>query len=298
MDKLQSIVVGVDFTACSGVALRQAIRIAQWNRATVRAVHVIDTLVATELEEALSPFQKDVRAQLVTDAQRAWGRFTQTVPGSESVPLDVLIDHRTTGILARARAAQADLLVLGAFGENPDVGVGTVATACVRSAASPVLLVRENQPGAFKTVVACVDFSPTSLHAVAKAARIAAQDGAALHILHVYTAPWNALHYRSPTPEADPNFRHQYTDGLRRRLEGFCEPLKHELTYLKPAIELFEYTRHGAGIVQYAQDAHADLVVLGTRGRTNIRDLLLGSTAERVLRQCTCSLLAIRPQAD
>ncbi|MBM4361664.1 MAG: universal stress protein, partial [Deltaproteobacteria bacterium] len=39
----------------------------------------------------------------------------------------------------------------------------------------------------------------------------------------------------------------------------------------------------------------ADLVVLGTRGRTNLRDLFLGSTAERVVRECPCSVLAVPP---
>jgi hypothetical protein len=48
--------------------------------------------------------------------------------------------------------------------------------------------------------------------------------------------------------------------------------------------------------VQYAQGVGADLIVLGTRGRTNLRDLLLGSTAEKVLRDSVCSVLAVHPE--
>jgi nucleotide-binding universal stress UspA family protein len=39
----------------------------------------------------------------------------------------------------------------------------------------------------------------------------------------------------------------------------------------------------------------ADLIALGTRGRTNLRDVLLGSTAERVIRSAGRSVLAVRP---
>jgi universal stress protein E len=50
--------------------------------------------------------------------------------------------------------------------------------------------------------------------------------------------------------------------------------------------------------VQHAESVHADLIVLGTRGRASIRDLLLGSTAERALAESRCSVLAVKPMAD
>jgi nucleotide-binding universal stress UspA family protein len=50
-----SIVVGVDFTPCSATALAQALRISKATGAALHVVHIIDTLVAIELEEALSP---------------------------------------------------------------------------------------------------------------------------------------------------------------------------------------------------------------------------------------------------
>src|SRR5262245_40235974 len=55
MDRLTSIVVGIDFSPASLTALAQALRFAEWNRATVHAVHVVDTLVVVDLQEALSP---------------------------------------------------------------------------------------------------------------------------------------------------------------------------------------------------------------------------------------------------
>jgi len=58
---------------------------------------------------------------------------------------------------------------------------------------------------------------------------------------------------------------------------------------------LFDFPGHGRGITEFARQVGADLVVLGTRGRTNLRDLLLGSTAERVVRDAPCSILTVKP---
>ena len=63
-----SLVVGIDFTPCAASALRQAIRIAERSQAALQAVHVIESLVVTDLEEALGGLQTDVRASLgITD---------------------------------------------------------------------------------------------------------------------------------------------------------------------------------------------------------------------------------------
>jgi universal stress protein E len=297
MNTITSIVVGIDFSPGSAAALREAIRIAQWNRAAVRAVHVIDTLVAAELEEAMSAFQENAREGLIADAKQAWNGFAATVAGATEVPIEVRIDNRIRGILAAAGDAKADLLVIGAYGNRPpEVGLGTAATSCVRHAMNKVLLVRDTQHGPFKAVVACVDFSPTSLLALDQAARVATQDGAALHVLHVFDAPWHQLHYRAPTPEADPHFQSQYRAGLERRLNAFAGELGREIDYLKPTFALFDYQGHRSGIVEYATQVGADLLVLGTRGRTNLRDLLLGSSAERALRESKCSVLAVKPE--
>lgn len=296
MNTLKSILVGIDFSPASLAALREALRLARWNRSVLRAAHIIDELLALDLEEAMARFQGSIRDALVGDARAAWNSFVAAVEGADQTPLDVRIGHCAAGLLAAAREAGADLLVLGARrAEGAGGGLGAVAAQCVRRAASNVLLVREGHAGAFRTVVACVDFSPASLRALDQAARVAAQDGAALHVLHVFMPPWRRFHYRAPTPEADPHFAQAYREALERRLAAFAAGLGSEIEYLKPTYALFEYHGHRSGIVEYARDAAADLVVLGTRGRSNLRDLLLGSTAERALNESPCSVLVVKP---
>lgn len=300
MNRVRSIVVGVDFTPCSAAALRQAIRIAKWNQAQLHPVHIIETLVATELEAALTKFQVDIQAGLVRDARKAWDQFVAGIPETadpEAADLDLYVEiNHPTALMRLVRDYNADLLIMGTHGTSPaDQDTGTLATACVRKAMSKVLLVRDEHAGPFGSVVACVDFSETSQIALQQAARVAVQDGATLHILHVFSAPWRRLHYRAPTPEATPDFEKQYRDGLRRRLEEFGESVSEELRYLKPQHHVFDFHKYGHGIIEFAKNVDADLVVLGTRGRSNLRDMLWGSTAERVVRNTPCSILAVKP---
>lgn len=297
MNTASSIVVGIDFTPASRAALKEALRIAEWNRATVRPVHIIDTLVAADLQDALSPMHGAISEALIARARREWAMFAMTVQGAVSLELDIRIDNRVAGVLAAARQAKADLIIVGARGPHAaDVGLGTIATGCVRRAECPVLLVRDTQTGPFRRIVACVDFSPASRLALEHAARLAAQDEAALHIVHVFQAPWHQLNYQhtaTPAPEADPDYQRQYHAATEQRLITFCRDLGRGLDYLKPTFALFDHHGHRSGIVEYATQVNADLIVLGTRGRTNLRDVLLGSTAEKALRDSPCSVLTI-----
>ena len=107
----------------------------------------------------------------------------------------------------------------------------------------------------------------------------------------MFDPPWRRLHYRVATPEATPDFQKQYTAALQGRLEEFVD--QHEGFNLRCV--LFPWSSYGQGIAQYAQEVRADLVILGTRGQTTLRYLLLGSTAERLLRELPCSVLTIPP---
>lgn len=292
-----SVVVGTDFTPCSAVAVSQAARIAAWSGAPLHIVHIIDTTVVIELESVLSPMQQGIRDGLTRDAEKAWVEFAAQIPGAAGLPIHVSINNRIVGILNQARKHKADLLVMGAFGDRrPDVGFGTVATACVRKSMTDVLLIRDTQPGPFRCVVAAVDFSETSARALARAALVAAQDGAELQVLHVFAAPWHRLHYRAPEPMAPPHLQKQYRDALERRLADFVLPIAEAHRDLRLRTVCYDYGGHRSGIVEYAKSVSADLIVLGTRGRTNLRDILLGSTAEKALDESPCSVLAVKPE--
>jgi len=272
----------------------------------VHVVHVIDTTVVIDLETAFSPMQQGIRDSLTADARGAWAEFAKGVPAAAVLPIEVIINNRIVGLLGLARRDKADLIVMGAFGtRRPDVGFGTVATACLRKSAADVLLVRDTQPGPFKAIIAAVDFSPTSARALARAAMFAAEDGAELHVLHVFAAPWLQISYAETRPLIPlippmmplitPQMEKDYRDGLERQLAEFARPVADAHPDLRLRTVCYDTSTHRSGIVDYAKSASADLIVLGTRGRTNLRDILLGSTAEKTLAASHCSILAVKP---
>ncbi len=118
------------------------------------------------------------------------------------------------------------------------------------------------------------DFSSYSNQAYFHAVALAENHGAALTILHV----------RAPDAADEGERRHwrEQLEQIRPLNEGIH--VRHVLLEGDPAAE----------IVDYAREANSDLIVMGTHGRTGLERLLMGSVAERVLREAPCSVLVVK----
>ena len=81
---------------------------------------------------------------------------------------------------------------------------------------------------------------------------------------------------------------------LEQRLKEFVG----DTSGVDPHFAVFDAGSHRCGIAEYARQVEADLVVLGTKGRTNLRYVLLGSTVERLLRDVPCSVLTVKPRNE
>ncbi|QOI99429.1 MAG: universal stress protein [Phycisphaeraceae bacterium] len=291
MDRLKTILVAVDFSACSLDALRQANRVAAFSRAQVHALHVVEPIWYGPELAALVPTPD----QLAAEANTRWAKLSAQVKGQAA--FHTAVGHPAHAILSHVTSANADLLVMGEHSVlDAHRGIGHVAAACVQKAASKVLLVQEGHQGRFAHVLVGMDFSKTCLTAVDQAVRIAAQDQAALTILHVYKDP-----YAGTTPPGEiaasmPDFPERLREAVIARMKAFTQPLQHELLALKPTFVAFPGQSHAKAFIDYATTNKADLAVIGTRAAWNFRDAFLGSTAERIIRNHPCSVLAIKPE--
>ncbi|MBS0196482.1 MAG: universal stress protein [Planctomycetes bacterium] len=299
MDRLNKILVGIEFSPCSAAALQQAVRIGGWmaeGKSQITVIHVVPIPVYPISGNSFLPVELPPVDILLQAAREQWAAWPPAKEAGANVKFEAILGSPRMELLDRALHDGIDLLVLGAHGEaHGQRGVGPVASACVQRAVAKVLVVREGQSDRFRSVVACVDFSETSRLALEQAIRVAAQDNAALHILHVFDDPWRGV---GPPPDLKshmPDFLERYEEAVEKHLRNFCEPLAHEMVALKAQFHALRFEGHGKGILDFVQRERCDLAVLGTRAKWNLRDFLMGSTAERVVREAPCSILAVKP---
>jgi nucleotide-binding universal stress UspA family protein len=146
-----------------------------------------------------------------------------------------------------------------------------------------------------KRVVVATDFSDGAERALTVAIRFAKLLGATVDLVHVY--PIAAAGVLSPIPGVVPMPPPppDVTDEIERRLEVLAAEVQ------AAGVERLTTRLEGRAadeIVAYADRVSADLIVMGTHGRTGIRRVLLGSVAEQVLRQARCPLLIVPPADD
>jgi nucleotide-binding universal stress UspA family protein len=89
--------------------------------------------------------------------------------------------------------------------------------------------------------------------------------------------------------------RQAYIENLRQELHEFIGAAAQGI---KASEVLQESLNLGNGIVAHAEKTKADLIIVGNKGRTNLRYVLLGSTAERLLTRLPCSLLVVKPHVE
>lgn len=138
-----------------------------------------------------------------------------------------------------------------------------------------------------------VDFSETSEHALAYALELARGLGAEVDLAHIYQLPMYAL------PDgallAGPDMASRILDTCQDSLDELASRhAGHEVALEKHLTEGVPHTE----ICRLAQKLGADMIVMGTHGRTGFGHLLLGSVAERVVRMSKIPVLTVRhPEA-
>ena len=143
----------------------------------------------------------------------------------------------------------------------------------------------------FRTVLVPMDFSEAANAALDAAVGLARESGGTIHLLHAYELPLGTIPpYGVAVPEA---LLGQVRAAEARRLEKAC----HKVTAAGVACET--HVVHGPAadaIAEAARSFGADLIVIGTRGLTGLKHVLLGSVAERTVRLAPCPVLTVRPR--
>jgi universal stress protein A len=137
----------------------------------------------------------------------------------------------------------------------------------------------------FKTILHPTDFSPSASEALQIAGSLAREHGAKLILLHVAQRPVSSV-AGMPVPPPPPTVD---WSGLRAELDALATGIKN----VSVESRLLE-GEPASTIVDLAREVGADIIVIGSHGRTGLSRVLMGSVAEHVVRKADCPVLTVK----
>ena len=300
---VKSILVPLDFSPASLEALDSALPLLKTFKADCHLVHVIPPDYPLSSTATLPIIVSETEI-----ARRMRGLLNQ-VAAKTAVPLEHQSIHVRRGrpfeeICQLARELKVDLIVTSTHGHTglKHIALGSTAERIVQHADCPVLILRrpkEKKPGrnggtpgkrsSFHTILVPIDFSSCSLRGLDYAKFLAKKFGAKLVLINVvhliyYVSDSEYTRYDLPqlTQVADRAARANIAKLLQRLTrEGFN--VETRVTIGHP----------GDQICGALREFGADLLVSSTHGTTGLSHILLGSTAEYIVRHAECPVLVV-----
>ena len=142
-----------------------------------------------------------------------------------------------------------------------------------------------------KTILVPIDFSEHSKKAIDTAVELAKTLGASVHLTHVLHYP---VQVAAPGMVAIPqDLWTQIRDAAARKLEKAKQSLSGE--GISAETHLIEGP-NAQSIVELADKISADLIVMGTRGLSGLKHVMLGSVAERTVRLAHCPVMTVKAE--
>lgn len=284
------ILAATDLSDAADPALRQAHAIASDLNTAFIVCHVLPEAFSVRV---LFPQEAGVNTSFQAELEdKATGAVRNRLDavlgaGGESIPIQMETGSTHAGILTVAERVGAGLIVLGP---------GSAAHRVARSATAPVLIARASPTGG--GVLAATDFSDPSLPAVHMGADEAKRRGVRFRVIHCLdideaaylgTAGLPGMVGVTPLP---PSVFEQLEAGARERLST-------ALAQIDTVSEgVVARGRPSPGIIAAADAVATALIVVGTRGRTGLARIALGSVAESVISHAKCSVLAVPLHAE
>ncbi len=140
----------------------------------------------------------------------------------------------------------------------------------------------------FRNILCPIDFDANSPSAMEFAGKIAQETGGRIYLLHV--VPWTVAAVPIDASEVLAELKQAATARLRRlakeKLDG----------RVANEIVVTVATNPGNEVVRIARELKVDVVIMATHGRKGLNHLVLGSVAERVVRESPCPVLTVRAQ--
>ena len=315
MERFKNILCVVEPGETSKHALERAVTLAENNQASLTVVDVIPHIVAGIGMPDGGPISVDLQAALASE--RMGVMESQLAPYRKRIDMRVEVLQGTPflEIIREVLRNGHDLVVkvpedmdwLDRLFSSDDMHL-------LRKCPCPVWLIKHRASKPYKRILAAIDVDDSypaqemkarqalNRQILEMAVSLALSEFAELHIVHAWEAIGEGAMRGTfmSTPEANIL---AYVEQVRRHHEACMEALVRDVTvslkegamdYLEPQTHLLKGAARKE-IPALARRIGVDLVVMGTVARTGVPGLIMGNTAETILNQLDCSVLAIKP---
>lgn len=304
MRRFRHILVIVDDVNDNQVVLEQACMLSLQNQAQLTVAAVVKEIplsVRLLAADWSTHFQEQIvenrRSQLAAMVASLQNRGVQT-------DVRVLYGTPFLEIIRQVLAARHDLVIIAAEGRagSRQALFRSTTMHLMRKCPCPVWVLKPTQAGHFRRILAAVD--PDPAHAdhdaldtkiMQLATSLARHYGAELHVVHAWTFEYESIFRRQEiniTQVEVNQLLHEVRSGQKEQLDALLR--KHDLRGLPCKVHLVKGAARSV-IPKVVRSRKIDLLVMGTVCRTGVAGLIMGNTAEDVLRHVACSVLTVKP---
>jgi nucleotide-binding universal stress UspA family protein len=306
----------VDPSQSADTLLERAAELAQGNQANLTVVHVVPQCTGGIGMPKGGPVSSEIQKAAIADAAHQLENAVAPFRSQIDIHATVLVGTPFLVIIREVLRNGHDLVIKAP--EDPDWLdrlFGSDDMQLLRKCPCPVWLVKHSSAKSYHRILAAVDVDADhpgpeltirhglNVQILELAVSIALSDFAELHVVHA----WEALAegaMRSEflgVPEAEVE---SYVQQFRRQHEASLNGLVNEVMDRQgsDAIHFLKPTKHlvkgvpRKEVPALARNLEADLLVMGTVARTGVPGYLIGNTAEAILTQAECSVLAVKPE--
>jgi nucleotide-binding universal stress UspA family protein len=291
----KSILAATDFSEYSKVALDICLGVSRCMKTKLYVLHSIEKFPHGSRHLSSSTTPEDIKQKLEESAiDKVKAMIPEEIMEKGGIVPLVRFGKPFNEILQTAKEKNVDLLVIGTHGRAgvDRVILGSVAERIVRKAPCPVMVIKGRKYVGFKRIIVPVDLSDCSRNALEYAIATAGAHNSRLTILHVYEESFIEPYINAANSEEEADEIIKAIDRVdANKFDEFLKTVDlGEVEYEKLLIKGVPETE----IVETAMEQQADLVVMGTHGRAGIKHIIIGSTAEEVVRTVHCDIIILK----
>ena len=315
MKFFERILCVVDPSHHEGQTMTRALKLAEGQQASLKVVTVVKEVSSSQAALIPGLSAGELQQSLIDSARQKLEQWAAAQTTRCMLNIEVLTGVPFLEIIREVQRNGHNLVIKTAEQAHTlERLLGSEDKHLLRKCPCPVLMLKSAAPQPFRQILAAVDIDDNypddelatrqelNRHTLSLATTLALSEFAQLHVVYAWQAAGESFldsgFGRVPKEEVDAyvdNMKRKHEEAMHRLMEDTFKTLDQKAReFLEPRHYLVQGNARKE-IPRQAKQLQADVVVMGTIARTCIPGLIIGNTAEAILDQLDCSVLALKP---